>query len=191
MLNQIKEECLACNLCSIGQKKLDGHVSNVFSNMNPSPIVILGQNPGKEEVIQGTPFVGISGKIFDECLLEYAGLTRKDLYICNAVNCLTPNNRKPTEVEFINCSVFLEKQLDFLKPKVVVTLGGLALRVMTGLNGINKYQGKPIYSNKYRVTVFPIFHPSPMNTNIPERKKEFCDSLSALKEYLKEIDLLK
>lgn len=99
-------------------------------------------------------------------------------------NCFTPENRKPTELEFQNCSDFLQKQIDLVKPVVVVTLGGVALRALTGLNGITKYHAKPVFSYKYKVTVFPLLHPSPLNTNRPEKKKEFCDGLKALNTFI-------
>lgn len=191
MLVELEKRCLACNKCPIGQQYVDGNISNVFSNMNlGKKIVVVGQNPGKEEIIRRTPFVGISGKIFDECMKEYAGLTRDDLYICNSVNCFTPGNRKPTELEFTNCSEFLSAQLDIIKPKLVITLGGVALRVMTGLNGITKYHAKPIISNKYGVVVFPLLHPSPLNTNRPDKKAEFCNGIRKLREYLDEKKML-
>lgn len=185
MLEKIKQECLNCKLCAIGGQDVNGNLSNVFSNMNVSQIMIVGQNPGAEEVQKRTPFIGISGKIFDECMEKYAGLKRQDFYICNCVNCWTPENRKPTESEFRNCSYFLAKQIEFLKPKIVVTLGGVALRAVTGLNGITKFHAKVQYSTKYKVNVFPLLHPSPLNTNRPDKKKEFCDGIVKLKEYLK------
>lgn len=184
MLFELEKKCLSCNKCGIGQQMIDGHLSNVFSNMNPKPIMVVGQNPGKEEITKRTPFIGISGKIFDECLKEHAGLTRDDLYICNSVSCFTPDNRKPTELEFTNCSEFLMKQIEIVKPKLVITLGGVALRVMTGLNGIMKFHAVPQYSSKYKVMVFPLLHPSPLNTNRPDKKKEFCDGIEKLKEYI-------
>ena len=187
MLAELEKKCLSCNKCAIGQQKIDGCLSNVFSNMNPTKIMIVGQNPGKEEIKQRTPFIGISGKIFDECMLEHSGLTRKDLYICNSVSCFTPENRKPTEFEFTQCSEFLKGQIEIIKPKVVITLGGVALRVMTGLNGITKFHALPQYSTKYKVIVFPLLHPSPLNTNRPDKKLEFCNGIKALKRYLETI----
>lgn len=184
-LIELEKKCLACDKCPIGRKYIDGNLSNVFSNMNVGKeIVVVGQNPGKEEIIKRTPFVGISGRIFDDCMKEYAGISRDDLYVCNCVSCFTPDNRKPTELEFTNCSEFLSEQLEIIKPKLVVTLGGVALRVMTGLNGITKYHAKPLFSNKYKVTVFPLLHPSPLNTNRPEKKAEFCDGIKKLREYI-------
>lgn len=184
MLEEIQKECLDCRLCEIGGQMIDGNLSNVFSNMNPSKIMVVGQNPGREEVLKRTPFIGISGKIFDECMEAHAGLKRSDFYICNSVNCYTPENRKPTDLEFQNCSKFLQKQIDFIKPKVVVTLGGVALRVLTGLNGITKFHAQPLYSTRYKVNVFPLLHPSPLNTNRPDKKREFCEGIEKLKAYL-------
>lgn len=183
--DDLEKECLACQKCKIGGQVLDGKPATVLSNGNiKAKIMVVGQNPGRDEVSQHTPFIGISGKIFDECLEANTVLKREDLYICNSVCCFTPENRKPTELEFQNCSDFLLKQIDLVKPVVVVTLGGVALRAMTGLNGITKYHAKPVFSYKYKVTVFPLLHPSPLNTNRPEKKKEFCDGLKALNTFI-------
>lgn len=182
---EIKESCLQCRKCSIGGRNIDGKPATVLSNLNlNAKIMVVGQNPGHEEVIKQTPFIGISGKIFDECLTQNTCLKREDLYVCNAVCCFTPDNRKPTELEFINCSEFLKRQIEFIQPLFVVTLGGVALRALTGLNGITKYHAKPQYSQKYKVMVFPLLHPSPLNTNRPEKKKEFCEGLKSLNQYV-------
>lgn len=183
-MREIRDRCLACDKCAIGQRTVSGHLSNVFSNMNHGArIFVIGQNPGQEEVVQGTPFVGVSGRIFDECLKENTGMSRGDLYICNCVSCYTEGNRKPTELEFRNCSEFLFEQINLLRPDFLVTLGGVALRSVTGLNGVMKYHAKPQWSWRYDINVFPLLHPSPVNLNRQGKRELFCDGLKKMKLY--------
>ncbi|MEI7943070.1 MAG: uracil-DNA glycosylase [Candidatus Riflemargulisbacteria bacterium] len=160
-------------------------LSNVFSNMNPSAkIMVVGQNPGRDEAERDEPFVGEAGKRFDEAMLRIVGLTRKDLYIANTIRCYTPGNRKPFESEITSCRYFLDKEIELIKPKIIIALGGIALKQLTGLNGVMKHHGKVIHSIRYGVPVMSIIHPSPLNTNMPDKKAAFYDDIQKLKEFL-------
>lgn len=157
-------------------------LSNVFSNMNhTAQIMIVGQNPGRDEVEKREPFVGMAGKRFDEILTEVVGISRSELYISNAVRCYTPGNRKPTQDEEDNCREFLDEEMVMIKPKIVVALGSVAFKQLTGMNGIMKHHGSVTYSIKYNVPVLPVLHPSPLNMNSPERGKAFHEDLLKLK----------
>jgi len=185
-LAKLKSECLACRKCQMGGMQVDGKfLSNVFSNMNASAeIMVVGQNPGRDEVEQGQPFVGRAGKIFDEAVLEVLGFDRSKLYISNTVRCYTPANRKPFDSERENCCEFLDKEVALIQPKVLVALGGLALKQLTGMSGMMKNHGQIIMSARYRVPVIPILHPSPLNLSNPVRRREFFSDLWKLKEVL-------
>jgi DNA polymerase len=160
-------------------------LSNVFSNMNLSAkVMVVGQNPGRDEVEQKEPFVGIAGKLFNKALEEHSGLKRSDLYIGNSVRCYTPGNRKPFQQEEEACRWILDKEIAIVNPKIVVALGAAAFKQLTGMSGIMKHHGEVIVSIRYRVPVMPILHPSPLNTNNPERRDGFYDDLRKLKEYL-------
>lgn len=182
----LRQECIACRKCPIGGVMVDGRcLANVLSNMNPAAeIMIVGQNPGREEIERDEPFVGEAGKRFDEAVKDILGLSRKDLYISNTIRCYTPANRKPFENEVDNCRVFLDKEIALIHPKVIVALGGIALKQLTGLNGVMKHHGKIIHSIRYSVPVMSVLHPSPLNTNNPERRDAFYDDLKKLKEFL-------
>ena len=149
-------------------------------------IMVVGQNPGKDEVRQGEPFVGASGKFFDEAMKERVGLERSGFYISNTVRCFTPNNRKPTVKEIDNCLDFLDREIEIIKPKVMIALGAPAFKQLTGMSGIMKHCGEMIFSPRYGVYVLALLHPSPYNTNDPTRRKMFYDGLEKLKEYLDE-----
>ena len=186
-LDVLRGECLRCRQCDIGGRMVDAkHLSNVFSSMNTKArIMAVGQNPGKDEVAQGIPFVGVSGQFFDEAI-KSIGLSREDFYISNIVRCYTPDNRPPTLSELDNCRTFLDQEIAIVKPKVIVALGSLAFKQLTGMSGIMKHHGTQILSARYLLPVIPILHPSPLNTNHPDKRRMFMDGLLALKKYLDE-----
>jgi DNA polymerase len=184
-LNALKKECLNCRKCAIGGQIINGKISNVFSNMCiTAKILVIGQNPGSEEVKIGRPFCGMSGKFFDKAIKEVLGIDRSLLYISNTVRCYTPNNRPPTDEEIDNCRFFLDREIEILKPVLIVTLGNPALRQITGSQGIKKYHGKIETSLRYGIGVLPMYHPSPLNTNRPDICTEFKADLKKLAEYL-------
>ena len=161
------------------------NLSNVFSNMNDTAeYMVVGQNPGAEEVEKREPFMGISGKMFDQLVEEVLEMKRVTFYITNVVKCLSPGNRKPFADEVCNCEYFLDREIKILKPKAIITLGGPALEQVTGMHGIMKHHGNPIFSPKYKVFVFPLLHPSPLNLNDPSKLELFVNDLVLLKEFM-------
>lgn len=199
----LKKDCLACRQCAIGGRCLDGKewssepnadgelepIGNVFSTMNPSAqIAVVGQNPGADEVAQGEPFVGPSGKVFEQALAEFTNLTREDLYITNVTKCHTQANRKPTQGEIDNCRDFLDLEMKIVKPKIAVALGSLAFKAMTGMSGIMKHCGEVVPSPRYMIPVVAMLHPSPYNTNSPERRKMFEGAMLCLASQLEGSD---
>jgi len=163
-------------------------LSNVFSNMNTDArIMAVGQNPGRDEVERGEPFVGVSGKFFDEAIAQI-GLSRSDFYISNIARCFTPSNRPPSREEMDNCRSFLDREIEIVKPKLIVALGSLAFRQLTGMRGIMKRHGKPVFSIRYNVPILPLLHPSPLNTNVPEKRRMFMEGLSSVKECIDALD---
>jgi uracil-DNA glycosylase family 4 len=185
----LKEKCLDCRKCRIGGQVVPGTncVSNVFSNGNKNAkIMVVGQNPGMDEVIQGQPFVGRSGQVFDEAVARITGLTRNNLYITNVIKCWTIGNRKPVPEEVENCQEFLDAEFAIVKPTVVIALGSFALKATTGMSGISKHCGQVVFSPRYRVPVIPMLHPSPFNTNHPVRKDVFEQGFHRLASFLAE-----
>jgi len=198
-IESLRKDCLACARCAIGGRCLDGSqwsgepdedgivepIGNVFSTMTlNAKVVVVGQNPGADEVAKGEPFVGPSGKVFDEALREFVGIERKDLYITNVVKCYTQGNRKPTQSEIDNCRDFLDLELKIVRPEVVVALGSVAFKAMTGMSGIMKHCGDVVVSPRYMVPVIAMLHPSPYNTSNPERREMFEVAMRRLGEFL-------
>lgn len=120
-------------------------------------IVFIGEAPGKNEDLQGEPFVGAAGKFLNE-MLAMIGLERKDIYITNIVKYRPPNNRDPSPSEKSEFLPYLDKQLDVINPKLIVTLGRHSMDVLLPGLKISQVHGQP---KRYKGRVFlPLFHPA-------------------------------
>ena len=113
--------------------------------------------PGFNEDREGRPFVGAAGKLLDE-LLASIGLDRGDVYITNMIKCRAPNNRDPLPAEIDSCKPFLDRQLELISPKVVVTLGRYSFQRFFPGEQLSKSRGKPRKLNGF--TAYPIYHPA-------------------------------
>lgn len=180
---KLKMECSECRRCSMGGHMVDGKfLANVFSNMNcTARFMVVGQNPGREEVEKGEPMVGVSGRFLDDAL-ESVGLHREDFYISNILRCHVSGDRKPSQEELENCRVFLDREIETLKPVLIVALGGLALQWLTGMRGIMKHHGEVVFSPRYKTFVFPMLHSSLLNMNLVENRNLFLEDLEKLKK---------
>jgi uracil-DNA glycosylase family 4 len=130
----------------------------VFGDGNPdAEVVFIGEAPGKNEDLQGKPFVGAAGKFLDE-MLSMIGLARRDVYITNIVKYRPPNNRDPLPEEKQVFMPYLESQLEVIQPKLIVTLGRHSLNCFLPDLQISNCHGKPKRLNS-RVYM-PLFHPA-------------------------------
>lgn len=156
-LNKIKSECLSCQKCPLWQSR----TNIVFSDGLPnSKLMLIGEAPGFNEDQTGKPFVGRAGQLLDK-IFESVGLSReKDVYICNTLKCRPPNNRDPLPDEKEACRDYLNRQIDILKPRIILLCGRVALTsfVDTPL-GITKVRGK-WFDGPHGAKMMPIFHPS-------------------------------
>lgn len=131
-----------------------------------SGILFIGEAPGKNEDLSGRPFIGAAGKILDQ-LLESIGLVRSDVFITSIEKFRPPNNRVPTPKEIMACFPYLERQIDVLKPRVIVTLGRYALQRMlsweagenVAVPAMADYHGRIIKGKKGNVYL-PLYHPA-------------------------------
>jgi DNA polymerase len=120
--------------------------------------MIVGEAPGFNEDIQGKPFVGAAGKLLDT-LLAQIGLDRESVYITNVLKCRPPQNRDPMPNEAEACSVFLSRQLEWIRPKVVLILGRHALeRLLPGLGPISRVHGS--FVERGETAYVPLYHPA-------------------------------
>ena len=155
-LSAVREELGECTRCKLST----GRNAIVFGEGNPEArLVFIGEGPGQEEDQQGKPFVGAAGQLLTDIIVKGMQLKREDVYICNIVKCRPPENRNPEPDEIEACEPFLIKQLQAIKPQVIVGLGNVAVKTLlktkagiTSLRGTwQTYQGIPL---------MPTFHPA-------------------------------
>jgi DNA polymerase len=157
----LRDEALACTRCPLSETR----TQVVFGVGNEhADLVFVGEGPGADEDRIGEPFVGRAGKLLTS-LIEGIGLTRDDVYIANVVKCRPPGNRDPLPPEIEACSPYLDAQLDFIEPSVVVTLGNFATKLLLQTKeGITKLRGREFPFRGDRVLV-PVLHPSAVLRN--------------------------
>jgi DNA polymerase len=150
-----------------------------------APVMLVGEAPGRDEDLQGKPFVGRAGKLLDR-MLEAIGLSESQVYITNTVYWRPPGNRTPTPQEVEACAPFLVRQIELKQPKVLVLLGGAAAKNMLGVTeGILRLRGKWLTwrSDVFEVPALPTLHPAYLLRN-PEHKRHAWRDLLALKQVL-------
>ncbi len=169
----------------------------VFGDGRPnSEIALVGEAPGKNEVIKGKPFVGQAGKNLDE-FIEMLAIKRDDLYITNIVKMrpykINPqtgreSNRPPTRKEIEIFTDFIKEELSIVKPKLIVTLGNVALKCIVDSDSaaIGNLHGSPLEVSFRQIAfkLYPLYHPASVIYR-PELRKVYLEDLSKLKEYLK------
>ena len=155
-LERIREDLGECTRCRLHKQRN----KIVFGQGNPrAELVFVGEGPGHDEDVQGLAFVGRAGKLLTQ-MIEAMGLLREDVYICNVVKCRPPENRKPEDDEVATCSPYLYRQLDVIKPKAIVCLGGTAAQALLKTkDSISRFRGEWFdYRNtKLLVTYHPAY----------------------------------
>ena len=148
-----------CTLCKLAA----GRTQVVFGVGRPDAnLMFVGEGPGQQEDLQGEPFVGRAGKLLTQ-LIEGIGLQRADVYIANVVKCRPPGNRDPEPDEIDACAPWLDRQLVLIRPRVIVTLGNFATKLLLETkDGITKVRGRQFPFSRAGVdaTLLPTLHPS-------------------------------
>ncbi|HLE38626.1 MAG TPA: uracil-DNA glycosylase [Acidimicrobiia bacterium] len=155
LLEELGARAAVCTACSLAATR--NHV--VFADGNPeADLMFVGEAPGSNEDLQGLPFVGAAGKLLDRLLGEI-GIKREDVYIANVIKCRPPGNRDPRPEEIDACQDFLRMQLSLVDPRVVVTLGNVATKLLLKRDvGITRLRGQAYpWWNRQLV---PTFHPA-------------------------------
>ena len=160
--DELAETARACTKCPLAE----GRTQVVFGVGDAhADLVFVGEGPGAEEDRQGIPFVGRAGQLLTR-LIDGIALTRDDVYICNVVKCRPPGNRDPLPAEIDACRPYLEAQLDFLAPRVVVTLGNFATRLLLDTkDGITKLRGREFPYRDSHAVLIPTLHPAAVLRN--------------------------
>ncbi len=153
---ELRDEALACTRCRLSGTR----TQVVFGVGDPdADLMFIGEAPGFNEDRQGEPFVGAAGQLLTRLLAEI-GMAREDVYIANVLKCRPPNNRDPQQDEIDACKDYLRRQLALIDPRVVVTLGNFATKLLLRTDtGITRLRGRiyPWWQGKQLV---PTFHPA-------------------------------
>lgn len=179
-LAEISSDLGDCHRCTLAEKRN----ILVFGVGNPhAEIVFVGEGPGREEDKIGEPFVGEAGQLLDR-ILNAMGRQRSDVYICNVVKCRPPDNRDPRADEIATCEPFLARQLDSIRPQVIVALGKFAAQTLLQSDTpISKLRG---HWQQYRgIPLMPTFHPAYLLRK-PLGKREVWDDMKAVLKKLRD-----
>lgn len=189
LLKEFYETCKNCTKCELSKNR----TKVVFGDGNPdSKILFVGEAPGADEDLEGRPFVGKAGRLLTANLESIGIFREKDYYITNIAKCRPPDNRTPEESEMVSCSYILKKEIELIKPRLIIALGRTAAVGLTGLKNISptKLRGDFIKStNKSPVlapntNVFITYHPSFLLRN-PSQIKNFQEDLAKIKSLIK------
>ncbi len=177
-LDELKKYLDGCKKCKLYKNRKN----IVFGEGNPdAELVFVGEAPGREEDIEGRPFVGEAGRLLTR-IIKAMGLERRDVYICNVVKCRPPRNRDPEIDEIKACLPFLKTQLRIISPKVICTLGRIAAQALIGRDFKITQQRGRWYSYK-DIPVMPTFHPAYLLRN-PSQKKYVWEDMKKIMEKL-------
>jgi len=178
-LEEIRAELGDCRRCKLagGRKHL------VFGQGNPSAaLVFVGEGPGADEDEQGLPFVGRAGQLLNR-MLQFVGIKREDVYICNVVKCRPPGNRTPEPDEVATCSPFLFRQIEAIRPRLICCLGAPAVKTVLGLKeGILKIRGN--FLDYGSAKAIATVHPAYVLRN-PREEKLLREDFAKIRDFLK------
>ncbi len=162
----LQREALACTKCRLAGTR----TQVVYGTGNPNAdLMFIGEAPGRDEDQQGKPFVGRAGALLTD-IIKAMKLTRDDVYIANVIKCRPPENRNPEPDELDACRPFIRRQIDIIKPKVIVTLGRFALQSLME-KGFSITAARGSWLDYNGVKVMPTYHPAYLLRN-PAAKKE-------------------
>jgi DNA polymerase len=161
-------DCTRCKLHTLGRRQI------VFGVGNPdADLMFVGEAPGADEDVQGIPFVGRAGQLLTK-IIEAIDLARDDVYIANVIKCRPPQNRNPEQDEVDTCEPFLFRQIDSIKPAVIVALGTFATRALLRTpDPISRLRGRVF---DYRgAKLVPTFHPAYLLRNPGSKREVWAD----------------
>ncbi|MDO8835269.1 MAG: uracil-DNA glycosylase, partial [Vicinamibacterales bacterium] len=173
---EIGPDCSRCKLHGQGRTQV------VFGTGNPhARLMFVGEAPGHDEDLQGVPFVGRAGQLLTK-IIEAINLTRDDVYIANVIKCRPPGNRNPEPDEVATCEPFLVRQVQVIRPQVIVALGTFAARALLRSNDpISRLRGQIF---KYGdALLIPTFHPAYVLRN-PASKRDVWEDMKKVRDLL-------
>ena len=176
----IRAELGDCKRCKLHTKR----TNLVFGVGNPdAELMFVGEAPGRDEDLQGIPFVGRAGQLLTK-IIESIDLRRDEVYIANVIKCRPPDNRNPEPNEARTCEPFLFAQIDAIRPRVIVALGSFAARTLLRTEeAISKLRGR---NYDYRgATLIPTFHPAFLLRS-PDRKRDVWEDMKKVRAILRD-----
>lgn len=168
-------DCQRCKLCR-------GRTHIVFGVGNPrAELVFVGEAPGRDEDLKGEPFVGRAGQLLTEIITKGMKMRREDVYITNVVKCRPPENRNPEPEEIAACEPFLVKQLELIRPSIIVALGTFAAQtLLKSKTPISRLRG--IWHSYQGIKVMPTLHPAYLLRNPQDKRLVWQDIQAVLRE---------
>ena len=173
------ENCIQCDLHSTRNKTVAGDGSSI------TDIMIIGEAPGKDEDEHGKPFIGRAGKLLDS-FLKSIKLNRESVFITNTIKCRPPENRDPMKDEIDACALFLDKQIEAIKPKVLILLGKIAANRFLGEDKpMVELRQKKFFIEKLNIPIIVFYHPAYILRS-PLKKSEVWEDMKYLNNILEE-----
>jgi len=165
-LDELRAELGDCQRCKLWH----GRTHIVFGVGNPrATLMFVGEGPGRDEDLQAEPFVGRAGQLLTEIITKGMKLRREDVYITNVIKCRPPENRNPEPDEIAACQPFLLRQIDIVRPKVLVALGNFAAQTLLGVKTpISRLRGN--WFDYHGVKLMPTLHPAYLLRNPNDKK---------------------
>lgn len=179
---ELRDRALVCTACRLSETRNNV----VFGVGDPNArLMLVGEAPGKNEDLQGEPFVGAAGKLLDE-LLAGIGIEREQVYIGNVLKCRPPGNRDPKEDEIDSCKGYLREQIRMIRPEVVMTLGNFATKLLLPTQmGITRMRGQR-FNWWLGATLVPTFHPAAALRGRPQVKEQMEEDFALVAQVLAE-----
>ncbi len=170
-LNDLENIVQSCYLCQLSKTRKNVVFGEGDTNAD---IMFIGEGPGANEDMTGKPFVGRAGELLTKIIENVLSIKREQVYIANIVKCRPPNNRVPTSQEVESCIPYLLKQINLIKPKIIITLGATAYNNLTNdKTPISKIRGEVLPFGDAKL--IPTFHPSFLLRNPSAKKYVFAD----------------
>lgn len=175
-----------CKLCHLHKTRTQ--VVMPSGSRRKAKIVFVGEAPGKNEDLQGKPFVGEAGKILDWMIAEMC-LKKDVIYITNVIKCRPPKNRNPYQYEIEFCSHWLLKEMKLINKELIITLGNVALSSILGKTGIMNERGKMFYSPEWNSWVYTMLHPACLLYNRDENEKKMLEDINNFNDVVKNMPI--
>ncbi|MEW6001762.1 MAG: uracil-DNA glycosylase [Nitrospirota bacterium] len=177
-LKALREESGDCTRCKLSK----GRTNIVFGEGDPEArLMFVGEAPGREEDLQGRPFVGEAGMLLTR-LIEKMGFKREEVYIANIVKCRPPMNRDPEKDEIEICRGFVEKQIEIINPAAIMSLGRISVQALIGYTGLKITSIRGNFFDYKGIPLMPTFHPAYLLRNPKDKWLTWSDAQKVLEK---------